>query len=458
MGSEKELMANCPLLRLPPEVMELTVREVGKSKDVASICQCSSHLYDVGIRTLYDMPLAHNMKSMVRLLKSIVKKPELARCVRRFTFDWAVKDAALVIGDNVLASFMRLAIRAIECMDNVCGLYMKMVPDLPELLGPRVIANLTHCSLAITKTAIPFLEANAANIVDLEFADNDAVPEPNRVLPGKIAFPRLANADVPAHIAHLVFPGTSATSATILLAYDEDERAEELKNLECLAELPLTSMKVSAAHLHPEVMPVLTRVAPRLGSLVIESIITQTPRSRQLFFRACEEHVSDFERLRGFAVSVRQGIFNFDAEVPTMKDLDKMSDIVQRLSARCRTLQFMNIGFDLFWFPTGDVWLPRTINALTQDSELINVLSTWMMNRVAKNPALMRTMISQAIRDYPAQFRELEQSHGIKIRDPEVYGDDYDFEGGEEEDQEDEGDEEEEGEEWMTDEDGGSEE
>ena len=239
---------------------------------------------------------------------------------------------------------MRLAIRAIECMDNVYGLYMKMVPDLPELLGPRVIANLTHCSLAITKTAIPFLEANAANIVDLEFADNDAVPEPDRVLPGKIAFPRLANADVPAHIAHLVFPGTSATSATILLAYDEDERAEELKNLECLAELPLTSMKVSAAHLHLEVMPVLTRVAPRLGSLVIESIITQTPRSRQLFFRACEEHVSAFERLRGFAVSVRAGIFNFDEEVPTMKDLDKMSDIVQRLSARCRTLQFINIG------------------------------------------------------------------------------------------------------------------
>ena len=113
---------------------------------------------------------------------------------------------------------------------------------------------------------------------------------------------------------------------------------------------------------------------------------------------------------------------------------------------------------DLFWFPTGDVWLPRTINALTQDSELINVLSTWMMNRVAKNPALMRAMISQAIRDHPAQFRELEQSHGIKIRDPEVYGDDYDSEGGEEEDQEDEGDEEEESEEWMTDEDGGSEE
>ena len=138
--------------------------------------------------------------------------------------------------------------------------------------------------------------------------------------------------------------GTSATSATILLAYDEDERAEELKNLECLAELPLTSMKVSAAHLHLEVMPVLTRVAPRLGSLVIESIITQTPRSRQLFFRACEEHVSAFERLRGFAVSVRAGIFNFDEEVPTMKDLDKMSDIVQRLSARCRTLQFINIG------------------------------------------------------------------------------------------------------------------
>ena len=78
-------MAKCPLLRLPPEVMNLIVREVGKSKDVASICQCSSHLYDVGIRTLYDMPLAHNMKSMVRLLKSIVKKPELARCVKRFT-------------------------------------------------------------------------------------------------------------------------------------------------------------------------------------------------------------------------------------------------------------------------------------------------------------------------------------------------------------------------------------
>ena len=82
---------------------------------------------------------------------------------------------------------------------------------------------------------------------------------------------------------------------------------------------------------------------------------------------------------------------------------------------------------DLFWFPTGDVWLPRTINALTQGGELVNVLSTWMMNRVAKNPALMRAMISQAIRDHPAQFRELEQSHGIKIRDPEVYGDDYDF-------------------------------
>ena len=80
-----ELIVKCPLLRLPPEVMELIVREVGKSKDVASICQCSSHLYEVGIRTLYDMPLAHNMKSMVRLLKSIVKKPELARCVRRFT-------------------------------------------------------------------------------------------------------------------------------------------------------------------------------------------------------------------------------------------------------------------------------------------------------------------------------------------------------------------------------------
>ncbi|KAL1686324.1 hypothetical protein GGG16DRAFT_64478, partial [Schizophyllum commune] len=397
------------------------------------------------------------LRIVPHLLKSIVKKPELARCIKRFTLDWAVKDAAVVIGDNVLASFMRLAIQAIECMENVHGLYMKMVPDLPEQLGPRVIANLTHCSLAITRTAIPFLEANAANIVDLEFADNDAVPEPDRVLPGKIAFPRLANADVPAHIAHLVFPGTSATSATILLAYDEDERAEKLKNLDCLAQLPLTSMKVSAAHLHPEVMPVLTRVAPKLGSLVVESIITQTPRSRQLFFRACEEHVSAFARLRGFAVSVRAGIFNFDAEVPTMKDLDKMSDIVQRLSAHCRTLQFMNIGFDLFWFPTGDVWMPRTIDALAQDSELINVLSTWMMNRVAKNPALMRAMISQAIRDNPAQFRELEQSHGIKIRDPEVYREDYEFEGGEE-DERDEGDEEEECEEWMMDEEGGSEE
>ncbi|KAI5897155.1 uncharacterized protein SCHCODRAFT_02207641, partial [Schizophyllum commune H4-8] len=49
-----ELIAKCPLLELPPMLIG---REVGKSEDVACICQCSSHLHgdEVGIRILYDM-------------------------------------------------------------------------------------------------------------------------------------------------------------------------------------------------------------------------------------------------------------------------------------------------------------------------------------------------------------------------------------------------------------------
>ncbi|TRM63827.1 hypothetical protein BD626DRAFT_629613 [Schizophyllum amplum] len=404
------------LSALPPELAGLIVRELTINSDVAAVCLTSTRLYDVGSRVLYDFPVAAGLRRMISLLRTIVNKPELAQYVKRFTFDFLFQVPNLP--KRIFPSFLRLATRALRSMSNLTELYAKLLPHLPVVLDRYVFPSLTHGSFAITKTAIPFLEANAATIIDLELADaDDDIDEPDRELgpEHRVFFPRLARADMPLDIAPLFLMGTSTSAVTIHLPYPASVQGLEADYLAlCLDEVPISTLKISSVAPGMHIFRAIVENAPGLHSLVIETIL-QPEIPRPGLLRTLERYISEFTNLKGLVIAGRPGIFR--PIEPEYGDINDLAALVARMHKHCKTLELINLGFGVFWTQTGGVWMPRTLDAAPAGSKLHNTLTKWAMERCASDPGLMATLVAIARQQFPTQIREIYQEHGISEGD-----------------------------------------
>ncbi|TRM63826.1 hypothetical protein BD626DRAFT_629612 [Schizophyllum amplum] len=405
-------MSMSSLSALPPELAGMIVRELTINSDVAAVCLTSSRLHDVGTRILYDFPVAAGLRRMVRLLKTIVKKSELAQYVRRFTFDFLFEVPN--VPKRIFPSFLKLAAEALRSMSNLTELYAKLLPHLPMILDRHVFPCLTHGSFAITKTAIPFLEANAATITDLLFADADNdINEPDRELgpEHRVYFPRLAQADMPLDIAPLFLMGTSTSTVSIHLPYPASVEGLEANYLALsLDDVPVTTLRISAVSLRMPIFRAIVDNAPELHSLVIETIL-QPELPRPALMRTLERYISGFTNLKGLAITGRTGVFR--PVEPAYEDIDDLAALVTRMHARCKTLELINLGFGVFWTQIGGVWTPRTLGLAAPESKVHNTLIQWTMDRCASNPGLLNALMANARQHYPTQIREMYQEHGV---------------------------------------------
>ncbi|TRM63824.1 hypothetical protein BD626DRAFT_620492 [Schizophyllum amplum] len=370
------------LSALPPELAGLIVRELTLNSDVAAVCLTSTRLYDVGSRVLYNFPVAAGLRRTIRLLRTIVKKPELAQFVKRFTFDFLIEVPDFP--QQIFPSFLRLAARALRSMSNLTELYAKLLPFLPAVLDRHVFPFLTHGSFANIHTAFPFLEANAPTIIDLGLLTVHSEVGALRWLgpEHRVYLPRLARAELPLEIAPLLLMGTSTTAACLNFSYNDLVVGLEAEHIaRCLDDVPIRTLKIMPFILRQNIFRPIVENAPGLHSLVIETVFPEQ-RQRQGLIHTFESYITGFTNLKELVIADEQRLGE-----PVEPEYDDMNDLaaqVARMHAHCKTLELINLGFGVLWTQTGGVWMPRTTDAAQAGSKRHDTLTKWAMDRDAR--------------------------------------------------------------------------
>ncbi|TRM63835.1 hypothetical protein BD626DRAFT_568456 [Schizophyllum amplum] len=252
---------------LPPELLSLILEEINLDiPDMAAFCRISKRSYDVGIRTLYAYPVMGSTSLMVKLLKTIIRVPKLAKYVVYFTFDEL--DFELDI-PALLPSFLKLAARALGRMSNLCELKAQMLPNLPAILNQHKFLRLTICSLSIAKSATSFLEAHSGTIQQLELKElYRPISETERRLKRNINFPRLVHADIPLWAAPLVLPGAPAAAICLRLPTNPF-RDPGISHFAALSNVPVTTLELVIQRLKANVICAVAQHAPAIRHLKV---------------------------------------------------------------------------------------------------------------------------------------------------------------------------------------------
>ncbi|KAI5897059.1 uncharacterized protein SCHCODRAFT_02533896 [Schizophyllum commune H4-8] len=390
------LKASCPILRLSQDIMQNILRYL-TTGDIFAVCRCSSHFYDAGRRVLYEAPKTTGYERTQEFMIQLDKQPHLARWV-------ATLELNPTGGDSCSPFFLLLCSKVIKMMDNIVELNLTGAPYLPAVMGPHTFPKLTRCGVTEIESAIPFLEANADNILELHLIDQGGLPDINR----KINFTRLFRAVIPLSLAPYVLPGTSPVRVELTVTSDHNKRALELRNFQQLAGVPILSLKVTSERLKSDIIAPIARYASReLQELEIETARPHTTAQRRRFFDALEIHVALMRNLHAVKVPGTSGT----ARLPTIADLDEMENVCNRLSKRCPTLQCVYPGFDLYWRPYGVAWFPITPEA--DYERYSHLIGLWGLRKVANNPSIWGPMRQTALREHGTGITDFEEANGI---------------------------------------------
>ncbi|TRM63829.1 hypothetical protein BD626DRAFT_261199 [Schizophyllum amplum] len=376
--------ASPSLATLPPELLLLILEDIHlDNSDMAAFCRISKRSYDVGIRVLYAYPVTLSLSSMVKLLKTIIMVPKLAKYVFYFTFDKLDTDLDIPV---IFPSFLKLAARALRCMSSLCDLEFQTLPGLIAILHDHKFLRLTRCSLSITRSATPFLEAHSRTIQHLVLTKNFCLRQPRteRRLERNITFTRLKYAKIPLRAASLILPGTSAATVCLYLPHRR-LLPPDLPSLAALSNVPVTTLELTIQRWDKTILSAVVQHAPTIRHLKVlfARASSYETISEAVVVDVCE-CISRFANLK--RLEMRSTIDGYASDWRhLLQDVyfDEPVQTVRRLHASCRTLESIHVGRGIIWELVGGVWKPRPIRADHSDNVGPAELYAWMERQMA---------------------------------------------------------------------------